>query len=98
MLFEQQVYGFFAEGLCRAAEIEGQHSKLFPALRRQIDRQNALALSGPGPRLGGNRRRDGDVGRSLGLRIVDDSRRSGWLLEDVSDLLSGVLNARSWFR
>jgi hypothetical protein len=34
VLFEQQIYGFLAEGLCRAAEIEGQHSKLFPGLRR----------------------------------------------------------------
>src|SRR5580693_3632147 len=78
VLFEQQIYGFFAEGLCRAAEIEGQHPELLPCLRGQIDRHNALAFPARGP-LGGSRRRDGDISRDLGLRIVDGGWRSGWL-------------------
>lgn len=48
------------------AEIEGQQAKLFPGLRRQVDRQNALALTARGP-LGGDRRRNGqDVGLWIG--------------------------------
>jgi hypothetical protein len=66
VLLKQQIYGFLAEGLCWTAEIEGQQAKLFPGLRRQVDRQNALALTARGP-LGGDRRRNGDAGRDLGL-------------------------------
>ena len=57
VLLEEKVEGFLAQGLTRALEVHGQHPQLFPRLRLQVDRQNALALATRRPPGGGVRLR-----------------------------------------
>ena len=45
VLFKKQIDGFFSQTLGRTFQIKGQHTKLLPCLRRQIDRQDTFALT-----------------------------------------------------